>query len=217
MIAPITAVVAIAVAASGPAFLGPDELSASPCIAAAAAVKVKLGPFILQVPFSDLKRLKATERPEGMLGCDAPLPVEDILISTPSGFRGNLTYRATLISASDAMRVRDTLVRFAQTPTCEPKESVKVCRIRANPMAPVTTFVFARDTTDTLPSGPPIYQRCVDGASGKVCKIQDLDPTGYQYEAAVEDSEDAAVIRGRHALAHAKWMRFLRAGASATP
>lgn len=214
MIRPILAAAALATATPGPAYWGPAELGRTTCIAAADAVRVVMGPFTLMVPFSDLNRLKARRPPEGDQGCAAPLPVDDLLISTPDGFRGNLTYRAAQISAGDAERVRATLRQFAEKPTCDARGSVRVCRVRANPMAPITTFVFASEPRSILPSGTQAYQRCTDGPGGQICKIQDLDPSGYQYEAPVDYTEDADTIRARHALARAKWNRFLRAAAT---
>ena len=196
-------------------FLGPEDVAAESCIARAQSVLVALGRFRLRVPFGDLKRMKALQEPAGDLGCATPLPVEDLLISTPDGFRGRLTYRAAAVGPDDAARILATLRGFAARPSCEERASVRVCRIRANPLAPVTTFVFARDPGLALASGAPAYLRCTSAGEGEACKIQDLNPAGYQYEAAVGYSDDAAAIVALHRLATTKWERFARSAETA--
>ena len=202
-------------AASPVRFLGAEDFPAESCIAQAQGVLVALGRFRLRIPFGDLKRVKALQDPAGDLGCATPLPVEDLLISTPDGFRGRLTYRAAKVSPEDAARILDTLRGFAARPSCEERESVRVCRIRANPLAPVTTFVFARDLGLALGSGAPAYLRCTSAGENETCKIQDLNPAGYQYEAAVRYSDDAAAIAALHRLATTKWERFARSAETA--
>lgn len=196
-------------------FLGPEDFPAESCIAQAQSVLVALGRFRLRIPFGDLKRMKGLQEPTGEIGCTTPLAVEDLLISTSDGFRGRLTYRAARVSPEDAARILETLRGFAGRPSCEERGSVRVCRVRANPLAPVTTFVFARDPGLALASGAPAYLRCTSAGDGEACKIQDLNPAGYQYEAAVRYSDDAAAIAALHRLATTKWERFARSAETA--
>lgn len=201
---------------AGPArLLGPGSFGG--CVARAESVHVALGPFRLRLPFSDFRGLRTAADPGETLGCDAPITADEILISTPDGFRGSLVYRAATVNSGDAGRVRETLQSFAARPGCDDRGSVRVCRIRASAAAPVTTFVFAKDPALALASGAPAYLRCSPGpALTELCKIQDLVPAGYEYRASVAYSEDGPAIAALHRLATAKWQRFTR-GTDAGP